>query len=321
MAITTKEELFSFAKQKLKFTLDNPQNASNLFEVIYEIINALVFGGGSDNDWEEDSLNNYVYNTTDFIGIGTNSPVTEFNQQFSSVGIDVQHSVGNTPDYTLLGAPPGFAAPGFSMSLFETANSRFMYKAFGSASDAVLTPLVESFYRESLLDTEATFTEGFEGFEFDAADNLSNTSFSAVIQNDAISFFGTNNVIGQTIDIADDLLTIKGENFGVLGEAVNSQWSTNIGITHEITYPTSGLEALIELSDTLSGITSYAGTTAGAFAYFEILQDLGDGNPGFRLRVDNAAIPAYADDAAAGAAGIPIGGIYRTGSILKTRVI
>lgn len=33
-----------------------------------------------------------------------------------------------------------------------------------------------------------------------------------------------------------------------------------------------------------------------------------------------ATIPNYADDAAAAVGGVPVGGLYRTGSILKVRV-
>ena len=55
-----------------------------------------------------------------------------------------------------------------------------------------------------------------------------------------------------------------------------------------------------------------------AYTALSVVTDLGTGSPG--IQINGSIPPDYLDDAAAGVGGVVLGGVYRTGSILKIRV-
>lgn len=279
-------------------------NGFKLFDFIQETLSVLGITG-ADTDWTKDA--NGVWNNTDNIGVGTKTPVTTFDIDFSSGALTSTLEAGATPDITLLGAPAGFVAPGSSEIVQESVD-HYMYRTFISIGDSTLSPYIEDKYRNATTGDNTFQRLDSNNIRQSYSNSIGGKTYQTDIGTLGIRQSGGAGNFSQTYEMGEDYFLLQSSNFAV-ADTVATAWDTTIGISHEVNLNSAGISSIIEQTVSANGILMTVDNFVNFFQLGITPTEL------YSTLLTNAV-----DDAAASAAGVRIGGYYRNGNVVQQRI-
>jgi hypothetical protein len=283
----------------------------NPFDLTQHILDVITTTVTADADWTKDV--NGIWNNTDVIGIGTNTPLTDVN--LTVLG-------GSNTNYT-----QGFNQANHIVDVDGVLSNSTGVDS-GSAVELTIPELVLSNFGGTTFNNSITLNSGLieidrinpttlvqETIELD--DNLIRQSVNAGVGQSGVTQLSGGNSRTTITGFATSTDMFQLEDsfiFDINGFVSNSDinWTSTVSST-TIVQGTNDVHTAVDI---FNGI-KFGVVTASVSKDFEILADIGDGDAGIKL---TNLVRNYATDGDAGTAGLTTGCLYQTAGVLKVKL-